>query len=234
MNAERPLEHLKFPSTPLDALGEPVREKVIIEGRTFEVTHPEESDRLMHHPSIRSAYASHQYLPYWTELWPAARMLAKIILREPWAPGLEALEIGCGLGLPGLAALAAGLRVIFSDVDTAALHFAGLNAKANGFERFRLLQLDWYNPPNDLRVPVVLASDLLYESRHVEPLVALIHRVLEPGGLCLLSDENRISEEVLGGELRRVGLSYTTSLIRAGEPGKRRAKGTLYRITTHQ
>jgi predicted nicotinamide N-methyase len=231
MNLERPVARLNFPSTPLEALGPTAREKVIIEGRTFVVAHPEESDQLMHHPAVRTAYASHQYLPYWTELWPASRMLAKVILREPWAPGLEALEVGCGLGLPGLAALAAGLRVIFSDVDTAAMHFADLNARANGFDRFRLLQLDWNDPPADLRVPVVLASDLFFESRNIEPLVGLIRKVLEPGGVCLLSDENRAPPDVLQGELTRAGLSFSPSVIRAGEPGKRRSKGTLYRIT---
>ena len=53
--------------------------------------------------------------------------LAKVILREDWTPGLEALEIGCGLGLPGIAALAKGLRVIFTDYDATALHSAAWN-----------------------------------------------------------------------------------------------------------
>lgn len=221
----------QFPSTPLDAIGGLVREKVIVEGRTFLIERPEESERLMDHPAVRSAYVSHQYLPYWTDLWPAARMLAKVILREPWRPGLEALEIGCGLGLPGIAALTAGLRVIFTDADATALHFAANNARINGHDRFRLLTLDWNHPPADLKVPVVLASDLIYEIRNVEPLVNVIKHTLEPDGVCLLTDTDRIPAQVLFDALPEAGLAYTATAVKAGEPGGRRSKGTLYRIT---
>src|SRR5215471_20973705 len=105
-------------------------------------------------------------------------MLAKAILREPWLPGQEALEVGCGLGLPGIAALAAGLRVTFSDYDPCALRFAADNARLNGFTEFRTLSLDWRRPPAELRVPVLLASDLIYELRNVEPIVSFISQIL--------------------------------------------------------
>jgi predicted nicotinamide N-methyase len=231
MSVERLPGSASFPATPLEAIGDLVREKVIVEGRTFVIERPEESERLMDHPAIRSAYVSHQYLPYWTDLWPAARMLAKVILREPWAAGLEALEIGCGLGLPGITALAAGLRVIFTDADATALHFAGINARINGYDKFRLMTLDWNNPPASLKVPVVLASDLIYEIRNVEPLVNVIKHVLEPKGVCLLTDTDRIPAQVLFDALPAAGLAYTATPVKAGEPGGRRSKGTLYRIT---
>ena len=59
------------------------------------------------------------------------------------------MEIGCGLGLPGIAALSKGLRVTFSDYDPLALRFAADNARANGFTDFKVLQLDWRHPPAD-------------------------------------------------------------------------------------
>ncbi len=158
-------------------------------------------------------------------------MLAKAILREPWPAGLEALEVGCGLGLPGIAALAMGLRVTFSDYDATALRFAADNARLNGFDNFELLQLDWRAPPAGLRKPVVLASDLIYELRNVAPLVGLIKHVLLPGGVCLLTDQDRVPSHVLRETLTEQGLAFTTQPMRAGEPGGRRVKGTLYRIT---
>jgi predicted nicotinamide N-methyase len=157
-------------------------------------------------------------------------MLAKAIVRETWQPGLEALEVGCGLGLPGVDALAVGLRVTFSDYDATALRFAADNARANGFTDFQLLQLDWRDPPANLRVPVLLASDLLYELRNVEPLVDLIKRVLLPDGVCLLTDQDRVPSQALRQTLADQGLVFTTQVARAGEPGSRRVKGTLYRI----
>jgi predicted nicotinamide N-methyase len=231
MTAERPDPPAILPETPWDAVGDIIREQVVVEGRTFLIRRPDEGDRLLDHPAVRAAFAADEFLPYWTDLWPASRMLAKAILRENWAPGLEALEVGCGLGLPGIAALAKGLRVIFSDYDATALRFAAENARTNGFEDFRTLQFDWRAPPADLRVPVVLASDLMYEMRNVAPLVSLIKRVLLPDGVCLLTDQDRVPSFTLRETLTAEGLEYTTQVARAGEPGGRRVKGTLYRIT---
>src|SRR5207302_3034144 len=97
MSAESLPSTPSMPETPLDALGPTVQEIVLVEGHEFVIAHPSESDRLLDHPYIHSAFAQDEYMPYWADLWPAARMLAKVILRETWVRGLEALEIGCGL-----------------------------------------------------------------------------------------------------------------------------------------
>jgi predicted nicotinamide N-methyase len=229
MNADS-ISRPPMPETPPDALGPLVREQVIVEDRTFVISRPGQSDRLLDHPSVRAALATDDYMPYWADLWPAARMLAKAILREEWTPSGRALEVGCGLGLPGIAALAKGLRVTFSDYDATALRFAADNARANGLQDFETLQMDWRYPPEDLRFPIILASDLIYEMRNVAPLVALIKKMLEPGGLCLVTDQDRVPSHVLRDTLTAEGLPFTTKIMRAGEPGGRRLKGTLYRI----
>jgi predicted nicotinamide N-methyase len=231
MNLDQPAHQRPVPEIPPEALGPIARDQVIIDGRTFLIEHPGESDQLLDRPEVRTAFAADEYLPYWADLWPAARMLAKVVLREPWAPGLEALEVGCGLGLPGIAALAAGLRVTFSDYDLTALRFAAANARLNGFTDFRTLRLDWREPPAGLQVPVVLASDLIYEIRNAEPLAGVVKRVLAPGGVCLMTDQDRVPAHLLREALPAAGLMFTAQLVRAGEPGGRRYKGTLYRIT---
>jgi predicted nicotinamide N-methyase len=220
------------PENILDQLGPTVREKVVVEGREFFVSRPSQSDRLLDLPAVHEAFKQDEYMPYWADLWPAARMLAKTILRENWSPGLETLEIGCGLGLPGIVALAAGLKVTFSDYDPCALRFAADNARLNGFDDFRTMLLDWRHPPADLRAPILLAADLVYEVRNVEPLVRFIKQVLAPGGLCLLTDQDRVPAQAFRDALAAEALPYTTRVVRAGEPGGRRLKGTLYRIQT--
>jgi predicted nicotinamide N-methyase len=220
-----------FPGTPLEAIRGLIHETVLIEGRSFELARPADSDKLLDDPAVRAAFATDEYMPYWTDLWPAARMLAKAILRQSWPPGLDALEIGCGLGLPGIAALAQGLRVTFSDYDATALQFAADNARANGFCDFQLLQVDWRRPPADLRMPLVLGSDLIYETRNVEPLVRLITHVLTPDGVCLLTDQDRIPAQLLRDTLNAQGLKFSTKVMHGGEPGGRRLRGSLYCIT---
>jgi predicted nicotinamide N-methyase len=217
--------------TPLEALGPIIRERVIVAGQTFLIDHPDDSEDVTDHPAVKAAFAADEYLPFWTELWPAARMLARTVLEEKWPNGTSALELGCGLGLPGIAALARGLQVTFSDCDATALRFAADNAHLNGFDDFATLQFDWRCPPPGLRFPVLLASDLIYELRHINPLVALIQSVLIPGGICLLTDEDRLPAYNLRDALLGEGMPFTTRTLHAGAPGKLRVRGTLYRIT---
>jgi predicted nicotinamide N-methyase len=230
MDADSTLPQPPDPKTLQDWLGDITREKVFIDDRTYLIARPAQSDHLIDHPAVRLAFAADEYLPYWADLWPASRMLARVIVREPWTAGTEALEIGCGLGLPGIAALSMGLRVTFSDYDPTALRFAADNARLNGFGDFRTLRLDWRSPPEDLRFAVVLASDLVYELRNVEPLVRLIKKVLAPDGLCLMTDQDRVPSLAMREALADMGMPFTTQIVRAGEPGSRRYKGTLYRI----
>ena len=44
--------------TPLDAVAACVREDVVIEGRTYVLSRPADSDRLLDHPATRGAFAA--------------------------------------------------------------------------------------------------------------------------------------------------------------------------------
>jgi predicted nicotinamide N-methyase len=220
-----------LPETPLDAVAERVRETIRVGGRNFIISRPADADRLMDHPAVHAAFAADEYMPYWTDLWPGARIMAEVIAKEKWRPGLEVLELGCGLGLPGLVALSLGLQVMFSDYDATALRFAAENARLNGFSNFRLLQLDWRCPPPNMCFALILAADLTYEMRNVEPLVALIKTMLRPDGTCLLTDPDRAPARLLRDTLEKVGLRYTATIAHAGEHEGDQIGGTLYRIT---
>jgi len=224
----------RYHATPPEAVAETVRDAVFIDDYRFRIDRPVDSDKLFDHPWVRSAYAADEYAPYWAKLWPAARMLAKVVVRENWAAyarPVRVLEVGCGLGLAGVAALSRGLDVTFSDVDETALAFAAANARINGYpDGFRTLPLDFRCPPTDVKYPVVIGSDLMYEERLVDPLVGLLRAVLAPGGVCLITDPDRTPARVFRWKLAEAGYDVAPELIRAGEPGGERTKGTLYRI----
>ncbi|QJW97891.1 class I SAM-dependent methyltransferase [Frigoriglobus tundricola] len=224
----------RFHCTPPEAVAETVRETVYVGDYTFRIDRPADSDRVLDHPWVRSAYAADGYVPYWPTLWPSARMLAKAVLREPWETypqPVRVLEIGCGLGLAGVACLARGLQVTFSDVDETALTYAAANARLNGYpEGFRTRLLDFRCPPVDAKYPVVIGSDLMYEERLVNPLVRLLEAVLAPGGVCLIADPDRLPARVFRWKLQEVGYDVVSDFARAGEPGGERTKGTIYRI----
>jgi predicted nicotinamide N-methyase len=218
------------PDTLLPKLRDLVREKVFVGDLTLTIVRPDRSDKLLDHPEVHEAFRKDEYMPYWAEIWPAARMLAKILIREPLEGAEIALELGCGLGVAGLVALSRGLEVVFSDYDACALKFVADNALANGYDRFRTRQLDFRDPPTDLRVPLVIGSDLIYEARKVEPLIGCLKAVLLPGGRALLTDQDRIPTAVFQAALREAGFTVTTQPTKAGEPGGLRRKGTLYRV----
>jgi len=235
MNAERMTEPA-FVETPLAAIPDRQVERVIIERFHFDIERPADSYSLLDDPVVLDAHERDEYMPYWADLWPAARMLAKAVAKEDWSKypktgdKLEALELGCGLGVPGLTALACGLRVTFTDYDLTAVRFAANNARRNKLYEFKTLPLDWRCPPADLKMPVILGADLTYETRNIDPLVKLIRQILLPGGVCLLTDQDRTPAPLLREALGYAGLKYDQEMMRAGEPGGYRIRGTLYRI----
>ena len=226
----------EFVETPLAAIPDRQVERVIIDQFQFDVERPADSYALLDDPVVREAHDRDDYMPYWADLWPASRMLAKAVAKEHWSAyprtgdKLEALELGCGLGVPGLTALACGLRVTFSDYDVTAIRFAANNARRNKLYDFKAVPLDWRYPPADLKVPVILGADLTYETRNIDPLVKLIRKVLIPGGICLLTDQDRTPAPLLREALGYAGLRYEQQVARAGEPGGYRIQGSLYRI----
>jgi predicted nicotinamide N-methyase len=165
-----------------------VEEVVVVGGRDLVIARPAEPESLLDD----EAFAREEFLPYWAELWPSARVLARrvgvLALR-----GARVLELGCGLGLPSLAAALAGGRVLATDWSPDAIAFAARNARANGL-RVETAVAAWREPdalvargPWDL----VLGSDVLYEPRNGDQLEALLPRVLAPRGRVWLADPRR-------------------------------------------
>lgn len=216
-------------NTPSEAFGRSVRDEVTVSGRTFAFDRPAGLDHLFDHPAVRSAYAADEYIPYWADLWPAAIMLAEVVLAEPFGEGLEALEFGCGLGVSGMAALSRGLHVTFSDVDEAAVQLAAANARLNGFTHFETAAIDLRAAPAR-QFPVLLAADVCYELRLTEAVAKFVKAALAPGGLALLTDTDRYSARPLRWLLDQEGLDVVTTPMKAGPPGNVQ-KGFLYRIT---
>jgi predicted nicotinamide N-methyase len=131
-------------------------------------------------------------LPYWAELWPSALALARHISERDLA-GTRVIELGCGVGLPTILALARGARVLATDHYEAALDFTAHNARANlGLEPDSAL-LDWREP--DIEgigtFDLVIAADVLYERKNAAALADLVPKLLAPGGEAIFADPRR-------------------------------------------
>jgi predicted nicotinamide N-methyase len=127
------------------------------------------------------AFARDEFLPYWAELWPAARALAEAL---PELRGSRVVELGCGLGLPSLVAAAKGADVTATDWAPEAVALLHANALRNGLA-LRAEVRDWREPWEE-RFDLALAADVLYERRNVEPVLERL-RELAPEALVALA-----------------------------------------------
>jgi predicted nicotinamide N-methyase len=189
-----------------------------VAGRSFQLVQPSEPDHFLEALAALPAEQHDDHDVYWAQLWQAAPPTAARILAHSWPAGAEALEFGCGLGIAGLAALAVGLRVTFSDYVPFAVQTAVENARLNGFEASGEV-LDWRRPP-ERRWPIVFGCDVLYNQAMHEPLVTFLHHVLAPGGTCWIGDAGRFHA---GKFLQRAEANGFTTRIE-NEQGERLAK----------
>lgn len=116
-----------------------------------------------------------EFMPYWAELWASGVKLAGVVAQRD-VVGLRVLELGCGLGLPSVAAALGGADVLAADWAPEALDVTRRNAERNG-ARVETLLADWSRPAALLeRAPfdLVLCADVLYEPRNVDALLALL------------------------------------------------------------
>jgi len=131
-------------------------------------------------------------LPYWAELWPSSVALADELLRGPAInPSAKVLEIGCGLGLAGIAASLRGGTVIMTDYLPEALEAARLNWEENTNSPSDIRRMDWRDPNPELRADLILAADVAYEERAFAPLSDVFHHLLLPQGKILLAEPQR-------------------------------------------
>ncbi len=155
--------------------------------------------------------------PYWVQIWPAAtamaRHLSRVVACQPspqlssqteladlsmgqsharWPlAGMQVLDLGCGLGVPGCVASLFGGQVTFADRSPEALAFAAWNAFQLSGQQHRLQQLDWALQRNPGRFDLMLLADVSYHAKHHDPLLDHVANCLSPGGVVLHSDPFR-------------------------------------------
>jgi predicted nicotinamide N-methyase len=134
----------------------------------------------------------HEYDLYGFLLWESAVGLATQLTQQAaQVQSKEVLELGAGVGLPGLVARNLGAHVRQTDYQADALALAAWNAQQNeitGIETFLADWRAWRHPP---RYDLILGADVLYDASLHFYLEAIFRKNLRPGGRLLLADPGR-------------------------------------------
>jgi predicted nicotinamide N-methyase len=101
--------------------------------------------------------------PLWAKVWEASYVLIDHLAQMKPDPGKKFLEIGCGIGVVGIAASCFGHDVTMTEGNSLALEFARANAEINQC-RVRILELDWNKPGLSNRFDVIVGSVVILSS----------------------------------------------------------------------
>ncbi len=129
--------------------------------------------------------------PFWIRLWEAAIVLSEFVSNQKLADGTTVLELGAGLGAPGLTAAACGCAVTLSDYEEMILDFERVSAAASGLGNVDFAMLDWLSPPEMEKYDVILGAEILFREEFFQPLLTIIDKALKPGGSVYLAHDVR-------------------------------------------
>ena len=130
---------------------------------------------------------------YWARPWASALALAALIAAEPdMVRSKEVIELGAGVGAPGIVAkLCGATSVLLTDREELGLQCAKLSADKSEALNIQTTILDFTQPvPPHLhqKFDLVLASDVLHERQLCDPLALAVASLVRPGGSLYLAE----------------------------------------------
>jgi predicted nicotinamide N-methyase len=155
---------------------------VTINGTLLKLYTPASIDRFINPDDV-----VHNF-PLWAKIWEASAVLAGYLGSLPPDPLKSMLEIGCGLGMVGIAAAKAGHRITMTELNPDALNFTRANALLNDCPQVTVTRLDWNTPQLESRFDLIVGSETVYKSEDIDGLATLFERYLNPGGAILLAE----------------------------------------------
>lgn len=204
-----------------------VNDDVRIGGRDINIFRPRSAEDLI----SENDFDRDERLPYWAELWPSSTILANFIVSAA-LPGRRLVELGAGVGLVSIAASIAGHDVTATDYYDDARAFTRANSFRNLGHEIATAHLDWREvAPEFPRFDIVLASDVLYESRYAPLVSSVVDRVLSPLGVAYIADPGRVAANAFADACVERGLAIRTRATRPYQAGTVRQTITVYEVT---
>jgi len=188
-----------------DALQDPVLKRYVLRSRRIPVGATKlsmvlpDSRAWMRQGSWAPAVLRGKEPPYWCRVWPAAVAIARHLARLPAAAdggalqGVRVLDLGCGVGVPGVQAAALGADLCSVDFESDAARFAQWNAAAQPgcATPPATQQVDWARGTVTGTFDLILLSDVTYHESHHAPIRRQLAQALAEHGCVLHADPGR-------------------------------------------
>jgi len=162
--------------------------------------------------SLLDALEDLQLMPYGFLLWESAIGLSRH-LTAAQVKGKHVLELGCGVGLPGLIAADLGGDVWQTDHQPGVLTLARENARINNVSGIHQFTADWRDWRHSDRYDVLIGADILYERAMHFHLRQIFEQNLAPGGTLIVSDPGRQQSVEFMSDLEKSGWSISMETL---------------------
>jgi predicted nicotinamide N-methyase len=156
--------------------------------------------------------------PYWALIWIGARAIAERVSTVPITG--RVLDLGCGLGLSGLAAARSSTEVVFADYAPEALEFVRASIEHNSLTNTTVRHCDFTSDNCDGPYDWILAADVVYDPASYAQLVAFLDRHLRAEGTLLLTETLRADAREVIAELGERGFRDDKQALWITEDGK--------------
>lgn len=161
------------------------------------------------------------HIPYGFLLWESALALAQTLIEQGMQlAGRRVLELGAGMGLPGLVARSLGAEVWQTDHEPYTLTLAAANAAQNHVTGIHQFVADWRDWDHHGQYDLLLGADILYERAMHHHLESIFRHNLAPGGRLILTDPSRPQalDFVAGLEKRGWDFEITMQIVTLPQP----------------
>lgn len=167
--------------------------------------------------------------PIFGIVWPSGEVLAHLMSEFDFA-GKRILEVGCGIGLASLILNHRHADITATDYHPGAEDFLNNNTLLNKDRLIPFVRTGWSDAISDLGFfEVIIGSDLLYESDHVELLAGFIHQHAAAECEIILIDPGRGHHAKFSKKMVALGYTHSQTKTQVKIEGRQDFSGQILR-----
>jgi predicted nicotinamide N-methyase len=167
--------------------------------------------------------------PIFGVVWPSGEVLAHLMAVYD-IEGKRVLEVGCGLALASLVLNHRHANITATDYHPGVQDFLDQNTVLNHDKLIPFVRTDWNDVISELGVfDMIIGSDLLYESEHIDLLSAFINQHAATHCEVILIDPGRGHHAKFSKKMITLGYSHSQTKIQVTAEGRQNFSGQVLR-----